>query len=404
MNAGEQVRLALQRAAERQWTPPLDLQAVVDGARRRHRSARTLWSAVVLLLTGIGLAVAVARGTGTSYGGSAVSGLRSATGLEPALTATSVPYCTTGLAGDGTELLHVGGRVVPASCLFRAPPHHHSHTLLWHTARTTVMSTPDEVLWVDRQGSLMRLAPVGADVVRISDDGRYVAWRGLTSRRGPPCGDLEVYDGFSGGHVATSAVPVDGMPCTDAFVAGVDDRGRVYLDRRNGTGGVTLYSVTTRTWAPVRGLPPGAWGVSYVTNAGVAVFTDGPRERGGLRAGRSIEGIVTDKGLFLNPREAPIGRAVWSGDHSHLVQLSPEGLVVQARRDLANPVLLALPSPDIRSIDGWDAQWESPDSVLVQLWTPLGDHVFRCSAMTGVCSDASALGTVALSSSATPGG
>ena len=38
---------------------------------------------------------------------------------------------------------------------------------------------------------------------------------------------------------------------------------------------------------------------------------------------RSVEGRITQDGVFEPVRTVPLGRAVWSPDRSHAVQLSP---------------------------------------------------------------------------------
>ena len=99
--------------------------------------------------------------------------------------------------------------------------------------------------------------------------------------------------------------------------------------------------------------------------------------------------------MFEPVRTVPLGRAVWSPDRSHAVQLGGEGFTAHPADDLDSPVPLDVPvdPADVPAV-AWDAQWESGSTVLVTSAVTVGPKgevsvdafvTYRCSAVSGDC-------------------
>jgi hypothetical protein len=286
----------------------------------------------------------------------------------------------------------------------------------------------DLLVQVGRVGLVVadgRLTELGAggSGVRISRDGRYVAWfakvpSGLGDATGGP-GILTVYDLIGGQQVTAAGAPSHLSKFWDWWprVEAIDQRGRVYAPTEHHE--LLMYNIAGYKWVEVQGLPegwmPAHWDgsvMSYPTNDGFAVAVRQASDSEPVA--RSVEGRVTAEGRFLPVREVPIGKAAWSPDGSRFVQLTAEGFWVQPAHDFDAKVVLHLPfrdPPDWQRV-WWDAQWESETTVLLSLsMTPEDPDVevdpdtgtVRCFVDTGHCERLVGI-DVPLSNVADPGG
>ena len=183
------LRDVLAHEAARHDRPGYDPAEVAAGARAGRRRRRALVGGAALALTVVvGSAVFVSQdltprdaGRETvpqgppSYsvpeGNSVSAPLVRVPGGRNA-SALSIPFCEEQVGGDiRSDVLHVDGTAYDTDCAY-ARPH---HRYLWYHAGRTVMLSPDglEVLVGDRLVTLSRLMSPG---VRISMDGRYLAW------------------------------------------------------------------------------------------------------------------------------------------------------------------------------------------------------------------------------------
>jgi hypothetical protein len=372
------LRAVLAHEADRHDVPAFDPDAVVAAARAGRRRGRALVGVAALAVTAVISALALTVGglarDDTSRDIVPQGGPRQVrVQVDP--TAPTVPWCGWRASDHGGDVLHVGGEAFATPCTYWNP----GHRYLWYHAGRLVMSSPDglEVFLRDR---LVKLSEASPDFPRISLDGRYLAWFE---------GDaLVIQDFVAGARVARAVVPEElSGPTTGATLEGVDAQRRAYAL----VAGGVVWVLDGGRWIRVRGLPP-EWtssdpfpGISYLTAHGFAV----PVPEG------SVEGRVTREGEFEPVRTVPLGRAVWSPDRSHVVQLVREGFTAHSALDLGATVRLEMPvdPADVPQV-AWDAQWESESTVLLT-WavtegpngevSPTAFVVHRCSALTGDC-------------------
>ena len=370
MSLDNELREVLTAQADRREGPVPDLAAVRAGGlarRRRRRVAMASSGLAVLLVAAVGVGVA--------------AGLRDSrtTGAPTAPPAggasTGVPWCVPDPSG--------GQRIVGEGAPIRTLCHEIHEGRLWHHAGTTVLVRSGTVQRV-ADGRLTTLGTGDGDV-SMSHDGRFAAWLN--------CGvhPLEVYEVATATRTATTEV--DSASC--GHLAGIDDRGRVYLTvdhLQSGVLDVRMYDTRRRLWTRVADIPAEAGGITYVTADGFAVQTEevavaGEDYRFSL-ALASVEGRVDDTGRFLPQREVPIGRGRWSPDRSLVVDQRPEGVVVHSA-DLATRVVLDLPTASFtRTADRLpdsDFLWESPNVVLAVSAIATDSPVYRCDVRSGNC-------------------
>ena len=188
---------------------------------------------------------------------------------------------------------------------------------LWYHGGSTVLTTPRDGTYRVADGRLTPMGTRGGERSRSATTG------------GPPHGDrprgdlravsrLEVYEVATAEEVATTRIP--GISW---HLAGIDDRGRVYVTvgrRPLGDLEVRMYDTRSEAWTRVSGVPARRRHgiITYVTADGFAVRTP----MTGLRALTtqlplaSVEGVVDAEGRFVPQREVPIGRGRWSPDRS----------------------------------------------------------------------------------------
>jgi hypothetical protein len=410
------LRDVLAHEAERHDVPSYDPPRVLAGARARRRRRRALVGGAATALAVLVCAVALSAGglggndaerqvvpqgtrhlapqdTDPSVVLERVPGGRNASALR-------IPFCE--LNGDLTgDLLHVDGVAYATDCSY-ARPH---HRYLWYQAGRTVMSSPHGVQFLvgDRLVTLSRLQ---FPTVRISMDGRYLAWFEEDA--------LVVQDLVAGRRAGTFTMPDEMLSAAVLSVEGVDWSGRTYVLVDDD---FWMYDLGLDRWVAVSGLPPGGgadpWGhFSYLTPEGFAVPVQ--TVSAAERVARSVEGRVTADGVFEPVRTVPLGTAVWSTDRSQVVQLTREGFTTHTADDLGSRVRLDVPvrPADVPAV-AWDAQWESGSTVLVTWAVTHGpdgqvsvdDFVtYRCFARTGSCSVLPRDVDVPLSALAHPGG
>ncbi len=395
------LREVLSHEAARHDGHGYDPADVVAGALSRRRRRRAVVGGAALALTVVaGSAVLVAQGLAPPDAGREVvpqgpsspsvpEGSDVSAPLERVpggrnASALSIPFCEEQIGGDvRSDVLHVDGTAYDTDCAY-ARPH---HRYLWYHAGRTVMSSADglQVLVGDRFVTVSRLQSPG---VRISMDGRYLAWFEQDA--------LFVHDLVAQEPTGRFTMPDEILSAGIPEVEGMDWGGRTYVQV---DGALWVHDLGRSRWAHVRGLPPD-WGVgeskelAYLTPEGVAVESE---ELAADEPGaRSVEGRVTQDGVFEPVRTVPLGRAVWSPDRSHTVQLSGEGFTAHAADDLDSPVPLVLPvdPADVAAV-AWDAQWETGSTVLVTSAVTVGPKgevsvdafvTHRCFAPTGYCS------------------
>ena len=237
----------------------------------------------------------------------------------------SIPFCEA-RADRPTDVLHVDGTAYVAECAY-ARPH---HRYLWYHAGRTVMSSPDgiEVLVGDR---LVRLSRLQSPGVRISMDGRYLAWFEEDA--------LFVHDLVAGRPAGRFTMPDEILSAGTPSVEGMDWSGRTYVLVE---GTLWVHDLDRDRWVAVSGLPAGnadpSGQFSYLTPDGLAVALESVSA--GDPVARAIEGRVTPDGVFEPVRTVPLGTAVWSTDRSHVVQLAREGFTAHRADDLDRRVRL----------------------------------------------------------------
>ena len=371
------LRDALAHEAARHHVPGLDPVTIVAGAHARRRRQRAFvgGSAVAVAAVVGALALSVG-GLGADDAARDVvpqGGLRRVpVAVDPS--APTVPWCGWRPSDYAGDVLHVGGEAFETPCTYWNP----GHRYLWYHAGRLVMSSPDglEVFNGDRFVKLSEAAP---HLPRISLDGRYLAWFEDDA--------VAIHDFVAGARVARAIVPEELRGPTTATLEGVDADGRAYVLVGHGV----VWVLDGGRWIQVRGLPR-EWtrsspfpGISYLTPNGFAV----PVREG------SVVGRVTRNGEFQPLRTVPLGRAVWSPDRSHVVQLAREGFTAHSALDLGTTVPLKVPvtPTDVPRV-AWDAQWESGSTVLVTWAVTEGPNgevgpdafvIHRCSAVTGDC-------------------
>ncbi len=372
------LREVLAHEADRHDVPAFDPDAVVAGARSRRRRGRVLVGASAVALAAVvgALALSVVGPGGDDASRDIVpqGGLRRVpVQVDPS--APTVPWCGWRPSDHAGDVLHVGGEAFETPCTYWNP----GHRYLWFHEGRLVMVSPHglEVFLGDRFVKLSESAP---PFPRISLDGRYLAWFEDDA--------LVIHDFVAGARVASAVVPEElSGPTTGATLEGVDAQRRAYALVEGGV----VWVLDGGRWIRVRGLPR-EWtssdpfpGISYITPDGFAV----PVPEG------AVEGRVTRDGTFEPVRTVPLGRAVWSPDRSHVVQLAREGFTAHSALDLEATVPLEVPvDPADVPQAAWDAQWESESTVLLS-WavtegpngevSPDASVVHRCSALTGDC-------------------
>ena len=402
MTLDRALRDVLTEQADRREGPVPDLAALRAGGltlrRRRRRLVMASSALAVLLCVGVGVGLAGGR---RDIGASDLP-------AGPPLgvsAASAVPWCVPAPDQELDQVIE--GEGAPIRTLCRTV-----HVAeLWHHAGTTVLT---------RNGTTYRVAdgrltPMGTRTgdVRMSHDGRLAAWMGLSNGR-TNCGvlPLEVYEVATATAVATTDVEAE--PC--AHLAGIDDRGRVYVsasDGRPGVFDVRMYDTRTGAWTRVSGVPvPSGHGlITYVTADGFAVqiaqdTISGPGYFASMPLA-SLEGRVDSTGRFVARREVPIGRGRWSPDRSLVADQQPEGVVVRSA-DLTRRLALDLPrdlfSARKERLPEVDLIWESPTSVLAVSGLQAGSLVYRCDVRSGSCEHVDRLGQPALGNGAQPGG
>ncbi|MDF3046774.1 MAG: hypothetical protein K0R30_3002 [Ornithinibacter sp.] len=396
------LREVLARQAETQESPGYDPAAIAVRARTRRRRQRALAGGAamaLILVVGAGTLVAQSLGPRDAAREVVPQGTLHRVPVPEVPSAPSIPYCEPRSGDRTSDVLHVGGVAFATPCDWSP----HRRYLWYHEGRTVTSSqlTGLEVLVGDRLVQLSDAAPVHP---RISLDGRYLAWFEGEA--------LVVFDFAVETRVARAPVP-DGMRgASFATLVGVDpdERAYVLLD-----GGVVWVLKEGGRWTRVRGLPtewtdgPSPW-ISYLTTDGFAVAV---RDiSAGQPVAASVEGRVTQDGVFEPVRTVPLGLAVWSPDRSRVVQLTGEGFRAHPADNLRSSVVLDVPvdPADVPQVV-WDAQWESSASVLVTSAVtsngavgPDGSVIHRCSAVTGDCMALPGGIGLPLSAGAHPGG
>lgn len=382
MSLDRELRDVLAERAERAQPPPANIDVLMAGglARRRHRRQ------IVVATTALAILVAIAGGLAAGRG----LGLWDTRADDPVdqhtpwvVGSTRVPWCLYGsperIVGAGTPLSD--------SCSATLYPEGEG---LWHQASSTILVTSRGSVYRVADGQLTRLG-AGYDasgVVKMSHDGRYVAWitaEGELTDHEIGC-PLTVYEVPSATEVARIVVPAPpGAVCSG--VDGIDDLGRVYVtmsEEGSGAYEIWMYDPQTGESTQVTGIPAGTGEIPaehlhirYVTADGFAVFKDDYV---------SIEGVVDAEGRFVHQREVPVGRGLWSPDRSQFVEPRPEGVVVRPAADLASGEVLELPAQEFVPLDPMDLvtlQWESASSVLVS--GPFASSGYRCDVRSGEC-------------------
>ena len=409
------LRDVLAHEAERHDVPGYYPAEVMGAARARRRRRRALVGGATMALTVVAGAVALSLGglggddaerrvvpQGTGYRApedSDVSVIERVPGGRNA-SALRIPFCEKSVDPTG-DVLHVAGATYATDCSYFKPHHRY----LWYHAHRTVMSSPSgiQVLVGDRLVTVSHLQHGG---VRISMDGRYLAWFEE--------GALFVHDLVAGRPAGRFTMPDQILSAGIPSVEGVDWSGRTYVQVN---AALWVHDLGRDRWSQVRGLPPdwgaGSWRqLAYLTPEGVAVESESLAADGS--PARSVEGRITQDGGFEPLRTVPLGTAVWSLDRSHVVQLAGEGFTAHPADGLDRPVPLDLPvdPADVPAV-AWDAQWESGSTVLVTWAVTHGpdgevspdDFVTsRCFAPTGHCSVLPREIDVPLSALAHPGG
>ena len=396
MSLDSELREVLAEQADRREGPVPDLAALRAGglARRRRRLLALASSGVaVLLVVAVGVGVAVGLRDAPTTGDPA--------GRTAGVGSTQVPWCEPDPSG-GQRIV---GEGAPIRTLCDAV--HEAH--LWHHAGSTVLTRNGTTYRVG-DGRLTPLG-TGAGNVSMSHDGRLAAWLSQSTGR-TNCGvlPLEVHEVAPATRVASTAIET--VSC--GHLAGIDDRGRVYVtvdDEEPGVLDVRMYDTRRHEWSPVVGVPADGGGITYVTADGFAVqiaedVVSGPDFRASIPLA-SLEGRVDGEGRFVPRREVPIGRGRWSPDRSLVADQQPEGVVVRSA-DLTRRLALDLPRDLFAArperLPEVDLIWESPTSIVAVSGLQAGSSVFRCDVRSGSCDHVERLGQPALGNNAQPGG
>lgn len=370
---------------------PLATRALVRRARLRRSITVAGTGALVLAVLAVGLAV-----------GQAVRDTRADEPIDwpkPHFTSTAVPWCVPDPDDpQGRQLIVGAGPPIRTWCTWTGEPG--GGRWLWHHAGSTILTR--EISGTTRTASVFRVADgqltrLGTSVstsavVKMSHDGRYVAWT-------DGC-QLNVYEVATAIELAATSLPAEpGMKCD---VDGIDDLGRVYVTVSDEDSWefkeVQMYDLRTGEWTRVVGIPastPPMWNpfIRYVTADGFAAYQD---------EYVSVEGAVDDDGRFVPQREVPVGRGLWSPDRSLFVEQRDGDVVVRPDTDLTSGQVLDLPiesyAPEGPALY---VQWESPSSVLVSSNEAYGEHVvgYRCDIRSGTCQTLSRDGYVAIGNS-----
>ena len=354
MSLDNELREVLTVQADRREGPAPDIAALQAGglARRRRRRRRVLLgssglAALLVVLVGVGVAVGLpdVRTTVEPAGPPAGVGV------------AAVPWCVT----DMRDSQHILGEGPPC-----APGATAQEECTWHHAGTTILTRDGTIFWVADGG----LTPLGTGdgEVSMSHDGRLAV---VLSTGRSNCGvlPLTVYEVATGSEVAVTEVETS---C--GHLAGVDDRGRVYVtvaDDRPGVLDVRMFDTGSRQWTRVSDVPWRQGVITYVTADGFAVqIAEDVVSRPDFRASipiASLEGRVDPEGRFVPRREVPIGRGRWSPDRSLVADQQPEGVVVRSA-DLTRRLGLDLPADlfaaRVERLPEVDLLWESPTSLL----------------------------------------
>ncbi|HSE72451.1 MAG TPA: hypothetical protein VLA97_16915 [Nocardioidaceae bacterium] len=280
----------------------------------------------------------------------------------------TVPYCLDGrlLRGAGPDIAL-----------------RHGCPALVHRGGRTIGTLGERVV-VPGSGRLLTVeehALPSAEVV-LSLDGSTAAW----VRRADHGATLVVWDLVSGAEVASTAMPVaDPRDLLPGYLAGIDDRGRVYVgsfDTR-----LWVYSPRRDRMREVTDVPPHL-GVTNVLADGVGLLVR-TWGAGGATEAATLEGRVTSDGRFLALASArPVGPAAYSPDRTLLAQHTANGIWVQETRTLwsGRRVRLQLPregTPLGRPV------WENDDALLVPYWASgaetAGQALVRCAVADGSC-------------------
>lgn len=372
------LREVLAHEADRHDVPAFDPDSVVAGARARRRRRRALAGGSAVAVAAVAGVLAFSAGwlgvDETALDVVPQGGLHRVPGqVDPS--APRVPWCGWRPSDHGGDVLHVGGAAFATPCTYWNTGHRY---LFYHAGRL-VMSSPGTGIEVFLGDRFVKLSDSVQSDLRISLDGRYLAWFEDDA--------LVIQDLDAGVRVARAVVPDElSGPTTPATLEGLDAERRAYTLVEGGV----VWVLDGARWTRVRGLPQqwirsGNPEFSYVTPDGFAVPV-----RGG-----SVEGRVTRDGEFEPVRTVPLGRAVWSPDRSHVVQLAREGFTAHSALDLRTTVPLDVPvdPTDVPQV-AWDAQWESESTVLLTWAVTEGPNgevdpatfvIHRCSALTGDC-------------------
>jgi hypothetical protein len=382
MNLDQDLRSTLATALERCSVPDPDLARLLERGetgRRRHARRRRL-TAAIAIATAAACAVGLTLVTDhRKPNQDPIHRPESPVTVQdlPVGAAPSIPYCS-----RGKQILGAG-RPITSGCM-----------TLVHRGSGTVGVTKHGVFWVGhgQRGLLDRRIPDLWFPV-LSQDGRDAAWVvAHGSQR-----SLLVYD--VGSHVKLADVP---LPTSAAWVPGIDNLHRVYVQDFMEHGRVWMYDTASDRLIGIRDLPPvvpgASYAVNYATADGLAIAKRSFWENGITSV--SIEGTVTSDGHFVASGTVPVGWSIWSPDRSQLVQETAKGFWAQRTGQLDTMVPLRVPKVGRATST---PVWESKDSLLVSfdpslsspgptttdttlLHVPSDDlWILRCSAQTGSC-------------------
>jgi RNA polymerase sigma-70 factor (sigma-E family) len=396
MNLERELRAMLAQEAERHDAPPPDLDALATGAgshRRRRRQAVGAWAATLAVLVTVAAGLVLGPRLGETRG----AGNPPARPPTP-VSSTGVAWCFPDPSDPAAQLVVGVGPAVKTVCSYTpregdpaGPWDVHRVRYLWHQGGATILTTAVDGVWRVADGRLSRLgwASSSSLVVKLSHDGRFVAWLNDCL--------LYVYEVPTAVEVTRAALPAPlGADCSG--LGGIDDLGRVYVtvwSPGSKDPEVLMYDTRTGESTQVVGIPAGTGDVPsdsdiglvrYVTADGFAAFRDDYV---------SVEGTVDATGHFVRRREVPVGRGLWSPDRSLFVEQRPEGVVVHPATDLDAGVVLDVPSERLGPAGLTIVQWVSPGSVLLSR-LPSAPPAYRCDARSGACEPLHHAGVLAL--------
>lgn len=393
MSLDTELRELLTAQADRREGPVPDIAALRAGGLARGRRRRVvLGSSVLAALLGVLVGVGVALRLPD------VRTVEEPAGPPAGVGVAAVPWCVTDIRGSQ----HILGEGAPIRTKCHGPRGVH----LWHHAGTTIL-TRDGTIFRVADGGLTPLS-TGDGEVSMSHDGRLAV---VLSTGRSTCGvlPLTVYEVATGTEVAVTEVETS---C--GHLAGVDDRGRVYVtaaDYRPGVLDVRMFDTVRGQWMRVSDVPPRQGVITYVTADGFAVqIAEDVVSRPDYRASipiASLEGRVDPEGRFVPRREVPIGKGRWSPDRTLVADQQPEGVVVRSA-DLTRRLGLDLPADlfaaRVERLPDVDLLWESPTSLLAVNGLRAGSSAYRCDVRSGSCQHIDRLGQPALSNGAQPDG